>query len=65
MVRRSLAVANGDVPTLGPWGTSVNAHFWCRCRAASLAQNSTPSEPPELRARTFDFPLWLKYAFSE
>ncbi len=28
-------------------------------------QNSTPSEPPELRARTFDFPLWLKYPFSE
>ncbi len=30
-----------------------------------LVQNSIPSEPPELRARTFDFPVWLKYPFSE
>ena len=26
-------------------------------------QDSTPSEPPELRARTFDFPPWLTYPF--
>ena len=36
MVRRSLAVANGDIPTLGPWGTSVNARFWCTTQTQSL-----------------------------
>ena len=38
MVRRSLAVANGDTPTLGSWETSVNARFWC-----------TMLQPPEVR----------------
>jgi hypothetical protein len=34
-------------------------------RPYKFGQDSTPFEPPELRAPTFDFTLWLKYPFSE
>ena len=29
VVRRSLAVANGDISTLSPWGRPLNDHFRC------------------------------------